>query len=120
MGVYVSTFSLSLLYLDDGHKEVVWKIRSVTDNQWHYAATTIRDGNYRLMFELNGNHIRAGVDELYMTEGMCPDWSECRQLHRIYTCTVKSKYKNHATWDIYNIIPINKWLQHVYPIPHRI
>ena len=48
----------------------------MTDNKWHLAQTPIIDGTYRLSFELSGNDIRAGIDDVVILDGTCPEKSE--------------------------------------------
>ena len=61
-----------------GNRDVIWRVRSVTDNGWHYAHTEIPDGLFRLVFEINGNKIRGGLDDISVTEGFCPLYSTCQ------------------------------------------
>ena len=46
-------------------------MRSLADNIWHFAMQTVNDGNFRLLFELNGDNVRAAIDDIAVINGEC-------------------------------------------------
>ena len=54
-----------------GPKKVIWRMRSLADNIWHFAMQTVNDGNFRLLFELNGDNVRAAIDDIAVINGEC-------------------------------------------------
>ena len=66
-----STLSLSVEE-EDGNQTVIWRIRAITDNNWHIAQTEVYPGLFRLLFTLTGDFVRAGIDDVDLNDGYCP------------------------------------------------
>lgn len=71
--------------------EVIWRLRSVADNEWHFAQTALDRGTYQLLVTLSGNDVRGGIDDVMVVPGNCSQhskaslltgsshWNECGQ-----------------------------------------
>lgn len=53
-------------------REVIWRMRGITDNVWHFGQQTVLGGRYSLSFQLNGDAVRASVDDIVVLDGECP------------------------------------------------
>ena len=51
--------------------KVIWRMRSLSDDVWHLAMQTIAEGYFRLIFEINGDHVRTSIDDVIVLDGQC-------------------------------------------------
>lgn len=49
----------------------VWRVFSIIDNNWHSGQAHIGPGPHRLVFEINGEQYRGGIDDVNITLGQC-------------------------------------------------
>ena len=56
--------------------EVVWRLRSIDDNLWHYAQTPLPAGYYQLVIQISGNAMRGGIDDVMVIPGNCTEHSK--------------------------------------------
>ncbi len=71
-----------LLSTDDFEREpsiktLIWRVFGpMRDDDWHYAHTNVSAGRHRLVFDVNGDNYRAGIKDITLYPGMCPEYSE--------------------------------------------
>lgn len=63
--------ALSLSLVTESRRDTIWRMRSIADGTWHFAQTSIIDGRYQLVFELNGDRVRAAIDDVVALDGDC-------------------------------------------------
>jgi len=51
--------------------DVIWRMRSLADNIWHFAMQTVVNGQFRIIFEISGDRVRAGIDDVKIVDGEC-------------------------------------------------
>ena len=57
--------------------ETIWRVFGIMkDGEWHYAQANISAGTHNLLFEVNGDNYRAGIKNITVVPGYCPDYSK--------------------------------------------
>ena len=51
--------------------DVIWKMTAITDNMWYLGQAKLAPGDYRLLYELNGDENRAGFRNIMSYPGLC-------------------------------------------------
>ncbi len=82
---------------------MVWRLRSIADNEWHFAQTTLTSGYYQLLVQLSGNAMRGGIDDVTLLPGNCTAHGEfLARISRDLKITKATKYekeKNLYSWE---------------------
>ena len=72
---YLNTVTVTAV-TPSGEQTVLWRVRSLTDNEWHYAHTPLPLGYYQLNFQFSGREFRGGFDDVTVRLGNCSEHSE--------------------------------------------
>ena len=86
--------------------DVIWKMTAITDNMWYLGQAKLTPGNYRLLYELNGDENRAGLRNIISYPGRCSplgiySYSVCRY------CTIpfEPTSANEAIFKLFSMMP---------------
>ena len=64
--------ALSLTVRGGTAPQTVWRMRGVGDGAWHFGQATIVEADLsQLVFELNGDGVRAAIDDIRVIDGDC-------------------------------------------------
>ena len=82
------TVILRKLFLKGGNSgelyenRTIWRVfGTMKDAEWHYAHANITTGTHNLIFEVNGDNYRAGIKNITVVPGYCPEYSKLFLLH---------------------------------------
>ncbi len=76
---YLNTVTVTAV-TPSGEQTVLWRVRSLTDNEWHYAHTPLPLGYYQLNFQFSGREFRGGFDDVTVRLGNCSEHSKYKPL----------------------------------------
>ncbi len=63
---------------NDTGSDLLWVVQQVTDGVFHQGQAEITTGSFRLLFEVNGQAVKASLDDVLLTEGQCHNTSTYR------------------------------------------
>ncbi len=65
---------------NDTGSDLLWVVQQVTDGVFHQGQAEITTGSFRLLFEVNGQAVKASLDDVLLTEGQCHNTSMYRNI----------------------------------------
>ncbi len=61
--------------VDNSGRDLLWVVRQVTNDIFHQGQAEITTGSFRLLFEVNGQGVKAALDDVLLIKGHCPNTS---------------------------------------------
>ena len=65
--------SINVVRQDRNGSTTLWKVLRLVDDNWHFGQVQLPQGEYHLLFQVNGAEYRAGLGHLKLKPGLCDD-----------------------------------------------